>query len=53
VVAAWVAEKADYDYASNSCASGKVCGHYTQIVWRETTAVGCGVARNADATREV
>ncbi|MEM1308902.1 MAG: CAP domain-containing protein, partial [Cyanobacteria bacterium P01_H01_bin.153] len=51
VVAAWVTEKADYDYASNSCASGKVCGHYTQIVWRETTAVGCGVARNADATR--
>lgn len=53
VVAAWVAEQADYDYASNSCAAGKVCGHYTQIVWRETTEVGCGVARDADATREV
>ncbi|MGD1860279.1 MAG: CAP domain-containing protein [Leptolyngbyaceae cyanobacterium] len=53
VVAAWVAEQADYDYASNSCASGKICGHYTQIVWRETTEVGCGVARNDDATREV
>lgn len=53
VVATWVAEQADYDYASNRCAAEKVCGHYTQVVWRATTAVGCGVARNADATREV
>lgn len=53
VVTAWVAEQADYDYASNSCAAGQVCGHYTQVVWRDTTEVGCGVARNADATREV
>ena len=52
-VAGWVAEQADYDYASNRCAPGKVCGHYTQVVWRETSEVGCGVARNADATREV
>ncbi|KAK2998895.1 hypothetical protein RJ639_023341 [Escallonia herrerae] len=26
----WVGEKQYYDYNSNSCASGKVCGHYTQ-----------------------
>lgn len=52
-VAGWVAEKSAYDYASNSCATGRICGHYTQIVWRETTEVGCGVARNDDATREV
>ncbi|NTV13300.1 MAG: hypothetical protein HGA96_05130 [Desulfobulbaceae bacterium] len=30
--AGWGAEKADYDYATNRCASGKVCGHYTQMV---------------------
>lgn len=40
----WVGEQPDYNYATNGCASGKVCGHYTQIVWRSTTQVGCGQA---------
>lgn len=38
----WVeGEIPDYDYASNSC-SGE-CGHYTQVVWRDTASVGCAV----------
>ncbi|KAK2987451.1 hypothetical protein RJ640_018588 [Escallonia rubra] len=37
----WVAEKQYYDYNSNSCASGQVCGHYTQVVWRNSARVGC------------
>ena len=40
-VSKWAEEVADYDYSSNSCAAGKDCGHYTQIVWRDTTRVGC------------
>ena len=40
-VESWVAESANYNYADNTCASGKVCGHYTQVVWRNTTQVGC------------
>ncbi|KAB8104203.1 hypothetical protein EE612_036928 [Oryza sativa] len=45
----WVAEKGSYDYASNSCVGGAMCGHYTQVVWRDTTAVGCAaVACNAN-----
>lgn len=40
-VDAWGNEKADYDYAKNTCKANKVCGHYTQIVWRNTTKVGC------------
>jgi hypothetical protein len=43
VVNAWVAESRNYDYASNRCSG--VCGHYTQIVWRDTKEVGCAVAR--------
>jgi pathogenesis-related protein 1 len=45
VVQAWASEVSDYDYASNSCAPGKVCGHYTQLVWRESTLIGCAYAR--------
>ncbi len=40
----WYKEKDYYDYATNSCADGKQCGHYTQIVWQDTTEVGCGKA---------
>lgn len=42
VVGSWAAEKTGYNHAKNSCSG--VCGHYTQIVWRATTAVGCGMA---------
>ena len=43
-VTSWVAEKADYAYTSNTCTPEKMCGHYTQVVWRDTTKVGCGRA---------
>jgi hypothetical protein len=45
VTQAWASEAAYYDYATNTCASGKVCGHYTQIVWRDSTLLGCSYAR--------
>ena len=38
---AWADEKRDYRYRSNSCRRGKICGHYTQIVWRDTQEIGC------------
>jgi pathogenesis-related protein 1 len=41
VVNSWGSEKADYNYAKNKCKVGKVCGHYTQLVWENTTKVGC------------
>ena len=44
VVNAWGSEIEDYTYEDNSCAEGKDCGHYTQIVWENTTEVGCGKA---------
>ena len=42
VVSAWASEARNYDYASNRCTG--VCGHYTQIVWRGTRELGCGLA---------
>uniref|UniRef100_A0A7N0R8T4 SCP domain-containing protein n=1 Tax=Kalanchoe fedtschenkoi TaxID=63787 RepID=A0A7N0R8T4_KALFE len=44
----WVAEKAYYTYSSNTCQSGKVCGHYTQVVWANSVKLGCGRAQCAD-----
>ncbi|KAG5447410.1 GLIPR1-like protein 1 [Clonorchis sinensis] len=40
---AWFDEYRNYNYANRSCTG--VCGHYTQIVWNETTHIGCGFAR--------
>jgi hypothetical protein len=44
IVSSWASEAANYTYSTNTCAAGQDCGHYTQLVWRSTTAVGCGVA---------
>lgn len=44
VVNAWAEEKRNYDYSNNRCTPGQVCGHYTQVVWRDTKEVGCGMA---------
>lgn len=38
----WSEEKKSYSYDSNSCKQGKMCGHYTAVVWKNTTGVGCG-----------
>jgi uncharacterized protein YkwD len=43
VVDAWASEATNYEYRTNTC-RGR-CGHYTQIVWRDTKTVGCAVAR--------
>lgn len=45
LVQLWADEQANYDYATNSCAAGETCGHYTQMVWRNTTHIGCGIAQ--------
>lgn len=37
----WVAEKQYYTYSTNTCAAGKVCGHYTQVVWQNSVRLGC------------
>jgi pathogenesis-related protein 1 len=45
IVAAWAAEAEHFDHRRNRCASGEICGHYTQVVWRGTTKIGCGIAQ--------
>ncbi|KAH7673602.1 Cysteine-rich secretory protein-related protein [Dioscorea alata] len=40
-VNSWASEKKYYNYTSNTCQPGRVCGHYTQIVWRDSNKIGC------------
>lgn len=53
VVDDWAGERANYDYKNNRCARGKMCGHYTQLVWRTSTTVGCAVAVCEDTREQV
>ena len=53
MVNSWASEKVDFDYANNRCKPGKICGHYTQVVWRSTTTVGCGMAACEDTQEQV
>ncbi|RUS88758.1 hypothetical protein EGW08_003475 [Elysia chlorotica] len=41
VVQLWYDEVQFYDYKTRKCKG--VCGHYTQVVWATSQAVGCGV----------
>ena len=42
VVDEWAAEVKNYDPKTHRCKG--VCGHYTQVVWRKSLRVGCGMA---------
>jgi len=58
-VESWYVEKDYYNHDDNSCSVDKnntdtdtvnnlvfnTCGHYTQIVWKDTKYVGCGKAK--------
>lgn len=42
----WMSEKPFWNNDTATCEAGKVCTHYTQVVWRGTTEIGCGINRN-------
>ena len=50
VVESWASEEKWFDPETNGCnaPANETCGHYTQLVWRTTTEVGCGKAVCAD-----
>lgn len=46
MVNTWIDESSYWKYP-NHCDAGKVCGHYTQVIWSGTEQIGCGLARCA------
>lgn len=61
VVDLWASEKSCWTYGlfergdacSSACKGSGGCGHYTQMVWRNTKVVGCGVANCATGDGEI
>ncbi len=46
---AWADEKQYYTYGkigdSSTCVAGEMCGHYTQMIWKDTSQVGCAMSQ--------
>lgn len=53
VTDSWGSEKQWFDYSNNECNApdGEACGHYTQVVWKSSTEVGCGNAVCGDSSQ--
>ncbi|KAB1669802.1 hypothetical protein ES319_1Z009100v1 [Gossypium barbadense] len=47
-VETWVKEKDYYDYGTNTCAPNHKCGVYTQVVWKNSSDLGCSQATCKD-----
>ena len=52
-VDSWGSEKAFYNYKKNTCKPGEMCGHYTQMVWKTSTKVGCAYAICTDSDEQI
>jgi len=37
----WYDEIKFYNYEKSTCKKGEMCGHYTQVVWKDSKEVGC------------
>ncbi|CAA6798689.1 MAG: Unknown protein [uncultured Sulfurovum sp.] len=45
IIQKWYDEKKYYNDTTEECKIGHVCGHYTQIVWKNSKHLGCASAK--------
>ena len=45
IIQKWYDEQKYYDHDSNECEQGRVCGHHTQVVWKNSRELGCASAK--------
>merc|ERR1719491_2560835 len=46
-IQSWYGEEPDWNYATHS-SDGGVTGHFTQMVWKGTTKIGCAMNVNCN-----
>jgi pathogenesis-related protein 1 len=44
----WASEREHYNARDGSCRDGQVCGHWTQMTWKDTKEVGCAETKCGD-----
>jgi Cysteine-rich secretory protein family len=49
----WLLERPMWFNEAGACTFNQICTHYTQVVWKKTTRIGCGIFRNAPAKWKV
>jgi pathogenesis-related protein 1 len=47
----WYSEIKFYNYKTMECKSGEMCGHYTQVVWKDSKEVGCAAYKCDDKSQ--
>ena len=52
MVKLWYGESRDYDFTTPTGFSART-GHFTQLVWKSTTRVGCGLSRVRSAAKSL
>ncbi len=50
VVSSWAEEQKYYHGEKLSLDNYWIFGHYTQIIWKQTTQIGCAISQDADGT---
>jgi uncharacterized protein YkwD len=45
IIQKWYSEEKYYNHRTQECQIGKLCGHYTQIVWKKSKLLGCASAQ--------